>query len=280
MGIKTIKEIQLQQFRQFMLEEEKSTATITKYMHDIHYFMEFADGKTLDKALVLEYKGHLSEQYATSSANSMLAALNSFFKFIERYDCCVKRFKTQKQIFCSEERELTRRDYEQLIRTAEKSGNTRLAMIIETIGSTGIRVSELPYLTVESLQCGQVNVSCKGKSRRVLLVRKLCKKLLRYAERLSIISGPVFITKSGTPVDRHTIWKQMKLLCGAAGVSEKKVFPHNLRHLFAKCFYEMEKDIVKLADILGHSNIDTTRIYTVTAGNEHRRKLEQMRMVL
>lgn len=280
METKVVREKHLYQFRQYLLEEEKSPATITKYMHDLRYFMKFAGDRPLEKTLAMEYKEHLAEQYALTSANSMLAALNTFLKFMKKNDCCVKRFKIQKQIYCTEDKELTRREYYRLIQAAEKTGNCRLALIIETICATGIRVSELSHLTVESLRCGEMNVSCKGKNRKVLLIRKLCKKLLHYVKQHNITSGPVFITRSGTPLDRHTIWRQMKQLCAEASVAAGKVFPHNLRHLFAKCFYALEKDIVKLADLLGHSRIDTTRIYTVTAGSEHRRKLEQMRLVL
>ena len=270
----------LYSYRQYLTEGEKSPATISKYMHDMRCFAEFAAGRPVSKILTMQYKEHLQTQYAATSSNSMLAALNSFLKFAGWHDCCVKQLKVQKQIYCTEEKELTRREYQRLIKAAKRSRNRKLALIIETLCATGIRVSELPYLTVDSLYHGEMTVSCKGKRRTVFLVRDLCRKLLQFVKMQGITEGPVFITRSGTPVDRYSIWRQMKKLCSMAGVAEGKVFPHNLRHLFARCFYEVEKDIVKLADILGHSSINTTRIYMISTGTEHRRRLERMQLVL
>lgn len=267
-------------FKQRLLQDEKSTVTVKKYMHDITQFFTFAENKTFDKALVLKYKQNLEKHYTPTSANSMLAALNSFFKFCGWQDLCVKQFKIQKQIYRSANKELTRAEYERLIKTAVRTGNNRLNLIIQTICATGIRVSELSFITVEAVKRGEAVVSCKGKKRTVFIVSNLRKKLLNYINSQKISQGTVFITTSGKPIDRSNIWRQMKSLCLEANVSPEKVFPHNLRHLFAITFYRIEKDIAKLADILGHTSINTTRIYIITSGDEHRRKLENMRLVI
>ncbi len=260
--------------------DEKSSNTIEKYLRDVGYFATFAGGCTVDKALALEYKAQLEKDYALASANSMLAAINSFFKFVGWYDCCVKQFKVQRKTYCSEESELTKQEYIALVHTAEHKKNERLSLLIQTICGTGIRVSELEFITVEAVKCGEAVVSCKGKSRKVFIVSHLCKKLLRYAKHNGITSGIIFKTKTGKPMNRSNIWREMKSLCEQAGVNPNKVFPHNLRHLFARTFYGIEKDIAKLADILGHSSINTTRIYIITTGAEHRKKLENMRLVI
>ena len=279
MDKRKITEELLQMFIGHLQEDEKSEATIKKYTHDIRCFAEYAEGKEINKALTLAYKALLDEKYATVSANSMLAALNMFLQFMEWHDCCVKRFKIQKQTYCPEEKELTKAEYQRLIYTAGKQGNERLALLIQTICGTGIRVSELQYITVEALKKGEAVVSCKAKTRTVFIISALCRKLLSYAKRKQIKSGSVFVTRTGKPVNRSNIWREMKELCSQAAVAPEKVFPHNLRHLFARTFYCIEKDIAKLADILGHTNVNTTRIYIVTTGAEHRRKLESMRLV-
>ncbi len=260
--------------------DEKSSNTIEKYLRDVRCFVEFANDRCIDKALVLKYKAHLEKDYALASANSMIAAINSFFKFVGWYDCCVKQFKVQRQTYCSEESELTKEEYIALVRTAENKKNERLSLLIQTICGTGIRVSELEFITVEAVKRGEAVVSCKGKIRKVFIVKDLCKKLHKYSKERNITSGTIFITKTGKPMNRSNIWREMKLLCEQAGVNPNKVFPHNLRHLFARTFYGIEKDIAKLADILGHSSINTTRIYIITTGVEHRRKLENMRMII
>ncbi len=267
-------------FEKYLIENEKADATIQKYMHDIRCFVEYAANQTLDKGLVLKYKGMLEENYAIRSANSMLAALNSFFRFLGWYDLCVKQFKVQKETYCSEEKELTKAEYTALVRTAERKKNERLSLVVQTICGTGIRVSELQSITVEAVRRGESVVSCKGKTRKIFIVKALQKKLLRYATEQKISSGIIFVTKSGKPLDRSNIWREMKRLCEQAGVSTQKVFPHNLRHLFARTFYGIEKDIAKLADILGHSNINTTRIYIITTGAEHQRRMENMRLII
>lgn len=271
---------QLRDFEANMRENEKSGATLEKYMRDLRRFMAYAGGRRVDKALVLSYKASLAASYALTSANSMLAALNAFFRFVGWYDCCVKQFKIQREAFCAEEKELTRAEYAALVRTAEEKNNERLSLLLQTVCGTGIRVSELCCITAEAVRKGEADVSCKGKTRRIFIVPALRKKLLRYAKERGITSGMIFVTKSGKPMNRTNIWTEMKRLCKDAGVSPKKVFPHNLRHLFARTFYGMERDIAKLADILGHSNINTTRIYTVSSGTEHRRKMEKMRLIL
>ena len=267
-------------FEKHLLENEKAGATIQKYMRDIRCFMDYAKEQSLDKTLLLNYKAMLEQNYAVRSANSMLAALNAFFRFQGWHDLCVKQFKVQKEAYCSEERELTKAEYTALVRTAELKKNERLSLVVQTICGTGIRVSELQCITVEAVRRGEAIVSCKGKTRKIFIVKALQKKLLRYAIEQGMTTGTLFVTKSGKPLDRSNIWRQMKDLCEQAGVSPQKVFPHNLRHLFARTFYGIEKDIAKLADILGHSNINTTRIYIITTGAEHQRRMENMRLII
>jgi site-specific recombinase XerD len=271
---------QMQKFEFYLRNEERSAATIEKYMRDIRYFASFVCGVEIDKQKVLDYKCKLGEEYAVTSANSMIAAMNCFFRFCGWYDMCVKQFKIQRKVYCSEEKELTRAEYVRLLEAANAQHNERLNLIIQTICGTGIRVSELKYITVEALQNGEAIVNCKGKNRHVFIVPKLKKKLLRYIKEQGIRTGTVFITRSGKPVSRNSVWKEMKALCEQANVSPSKVFPHNLRHLFARTFYGIEKDIAKLADILGHASINTTRIYIVTTGAEHKRKMEHMRLII
>lgn len=210
----------------------------------------------------------------------MLASLNSLFSFLEWADCKVKSIRLQRQLYCPEAKELTKAEYVRLVNTAKQQGNERLNLLIQTICGTGIRVSELQYITVEAAACGEVIVSLKGKTRTVFIIKELKKKLLRYAAEQKIKSGSIFITRNGKPMSRTNIWREMKKLSVQAGVNPQKVFPHNLRHLFARTFYGMEKDIAKLADVLGHSSIDTTRIYIITTGSEHRQRMENMRLIL
>ena len=267
-------------FELYLKNEERSAATIEKYMRDVKLFMRFVADKELCKQTVLDFKSKLIETYAVSSANSMIAAVNCFLRFCGAYHLCVKQFKIQRQIYCPEEKELTRSEYLRLLEAANKKQNKRLNLIIQTICGTGIRVSELKYITVEALKRGEVIVDCKGKSRRIFIVPKLKQKLLRYIAEQGIKTGTVFITKSGKPISRSNVWREMKSLCEQADVLPTKVFPHNLRHLFARTFYGVERDIAKLADILGHASINTTRIYIVTTGAEHRRKMERMRLII
>lgn len=261
--------------------EEKSENTLEKYLRDVRAFAAYLGGAAVTKETVIAYKNKLlSENYAVRSINSMLASLNSLFSFLGWTDCRVKSIKLQQQIYCSEEKELTKAEYIQLVHTAKQKGNERLNLILQTICGTGIRVSELQYITVEAVKCGEAIVSLKGKTRTIFIVRELQKKLLRYAAEQGISSGTIFITRTGRPMSRTNIWREMKGLCEQAGVNPQKVFPHNLRHLFARVFYGIEKDIAKLADILGHSSINTTRIYIISTGNEHRKRMENMRLII
>lgn len=271
----------IEEFGKHLVLEEKSTHTVEKYLRDVRAFAAYAGQAEISKETTIGYKQHLLESdYAVRSINSMLASLNSLFAWLGWYDCRVKALKTQKQIFCPEEKELTKAEYLRLVNTAKQNGNERLNLILQTICGTGIRVSELAFITVEAARCVEAVVSCKGKTRSVFLVKELQKKLLRYAAKHGIVSGCIFITRSGKPVSRTNIWREMKALCEQANVDPRKVFPHNLRHLFARVFYGLDKDIAKLADILGHSSINTTRIYIISSGTEHQRKMELMRLVI
>jgi len=277
---RTIKQTMVNRFIIQMKEEEKSNATIEKYVRDLRGFTEYVGNRSVDKLLVLQYKAKLGEEYKHSSANSMISSINSFFKFVGWLDCCVKQYKIQRRTFCSKETELTKSDYKKLVKAAEQSSNTRLCLLIQTLCSTGIRISELPHITFEAVLRGEATVCCKGKIRKIFIVSELKRKLLKFAKLKSIKTGAIFVTKKGTPLNRSNIWREMKKLCIIAGVSPEKVFPHNFRHLFAKTFYRIEKDIAKLADILGHSNINTTRIYIVSTCEEHRQKMERLMLIL
>ncbi len=270
----------IEQFSAHLKREEKSENTTKKYLRDVKSFAAFAKGRVTKKA-VIAYKEHLlNKNYAIHSVNSMIAALNSLFSFLGWSDCKVKAIKLQRQIYCPEEKELTKAEYMRLVNAAKSKGNRRLCLVLQTICGTGIRVSELKYITVEAVRSGEAIVSLKGKTRSVFIVRELQKKLLRYAAEQKIKSGAIFITRTGRSISRTNIWREMKSLCAQAGVNPEKVFPHNLRHLFARTFYGIEKDIAKLADILGHSSINTTRIYIISTGNEHRRRMEKMRLII
>ena len=267
-------------FEKHLIENEKAEATRLKYLRDIRRFADFADGAVLNKSVLIDYKALLEQIYTVRSANSMLAAVNSFLRFLGWSDLCVKQFRLQNEPYCSEDKELTKAEYITLIRTAEKNKNERLSLVIQTICSTGIRVSELENITVEAVKRGEAVVSCKGKTRKIFIVKALRAKLLQYALKKDVCSGVIFATKGGKPLNRSNIWREMKKLCSEAGVSPQKVFPHNLRHLFARIFYGIEKDIAKLADVLGHSNINTTRIYIISSGSEHRSRMENMRLII
>lgn len=268
----------LNEFKRKLIQEEKSEVTLQKYMRDVMKFLDYASHQEITKDLILSYKKHLQDEgYALRSINSMIASLNSFLEFMGWSDFKVRNLRVQKQMYSTEEKELTKNDYFRLLKASE--GQYQLHLILQTICSTGIRISELKYFTVESVKSGEISVQCKCKTRVILIPRELKKKLIHYAKEKNIESGSVFITKNGKPVDRSNIWKQMKQLCEKANVSTQKVFPHNLRKLFARTFYAMEKDIAKLADILGHGSINTTRIYIMTTGQEHRRKIERLGLI-
>lgn len=266
-------------FRNHLIREEKSAATVEKYLRDAGAFLAFANGKAVTKDLTVAYKQTLQDQnYAIRSINSMLASLNSLLDFLGWSDCKVKSLRCQRQVYCAEEKELTKAEYLRLLDASRHQ--TQINLVIQTICSTGIRVSELKYLTVEAVRHGEAAVRCKSKQRTILVPGKLRKLLLAYARKKGITSGAIFVTRNGKPLDRSNIWAQMKRLCTAAGVNPTKVFPHNLRKLFARTFYGIEKDIAKLADILGHGSIETTRIYIMTTGTEHRRKIERLGLVV
>ena len=266
-------------FREHLVMEEKSAHTVEKYIRDIRAFSAFLNGKAVTKEMVMAYKQRLSEErYAVRSMNSMLASIHSFLDFQGWQDCRVKSLKLQRSVYCAEEKELTKVEYLRLLAAAK--GQPRLRLILETICGTGIRVSELSYFTVESVRGGEISVQCKGKIRTILIPGKLRGLLLSYAKKNGVRSGVIFTTRNGKPLSRSSIWARMKTLCEQAQVKASKVFPHNLRKLFARTFYGIERDIAKLADILGHSSINTTRIYIMTTGTEHRRKIESLGLVV
>ena len=276
---KIITEQQIIAYQECLIEEEKSTATIEKYLRDARAFSAFLDGREVSKEMSLAYKKYLQDQgYALRSINSMLASINSLLKFLGWADCKVKILRCQRQTYCTEDKELTKAEYMRLLNAAK--GHIQLNLVMQTICGTGIRVSEIKYFTVEAVKRGEITVSCKNKTRTILIPRQLQKKLLDYARKQGIYTDKIFITKNGKSLDRSNIWSQMKRLCKNAGVSPTKVFPHNLRKLFARTFYGIEKDIAKLADILGHSSIDTTRIYIMSTGNEHRQRIERLGLVV
>lgn len=269
------------QFKSYLQNEEKSKNTIDKYVRDIQAFARFVGDNEITKETVIVYKKRLlSARYAVRSVNSMLASINGLFSFLGWQDLKVKSVKLQRQAYCSEEKELSKAEYARLVNAAKRKGDKRLSLVIQTICGTGIRVSELQFITVEAIKRGEATVSLKGKTRSVFIVRELQKKLLCYIAEQKIESGAIFVTRTGKPISRTNIWREMKRLCEQANVNPKKVFPHNLRHLFARVFYGIEKDIAKLADILGHSSINTTRIYIVSTGTEHRKRMETMRLII
>lgn len=269
----------IEAFETYLYKEEKSPITIEKYMRDVRFFAEFVGEQDITKEVVLEYKNDLlAREFAVRSINSMLAAVNSLLTFLGWIECKVKNLRMQKQIYCEEEKVLSKAEYLRLLEAA--SGKPRLHMILQTICGTGIRVSELSYFTVEAVKKGEISVLCKNKTRVILIPRKLRQMLLQFAGKNGIKKGIIFRTKNGKPLNRSNIWTEMKKLCEKANVKESKVFPHNLRKLFARTFYALEKDIAKLADILGHSTINTTRIYIMASGTEHREKIENLGLVV
>ncbi len=278
--MKKITKQSINEFKTYLSDEEKSSATLEKYIRDILAFSVWLGDREINKSMVLEYKARLMKEYAPTSVNSILSSLNSFFVYKEWTDCRVKTLKIQKQLFTPKSKELTKAEYKKLLHQALAENNKRLYMIMQTICSTGIRVSELRHITVESVRSGLATINCKGKMRMVMLTKELCKKLNIYIKDAKIKNGPVFVSKNGKPLDRSNIWSDMKRLCEKAGVSKRKVFPHNLRHLFARTFYSIEKDIVRLADILGHANVNTTRIYTMESGEIHRKQLQKLGLLL
>ena len=270
---------QLSDFARQLQEDERSPATIENYLRHIRAFAAWAGGQAVTKDLATQWKEHLISQYRPGTVNTMLVSLNRFFGFLGWNDCQVKTLRIQRRLFREDCKELTREEYQRLIAAAQSTGRERLMLLMETICSTGIRVSEVKYITVEALKLGKAEISLKGKIRTILLPNKLCRKLLKYAKKQRTASGEVFLTRNGTGLSRKQIWAEMKSVCEKARVAASKVFPHNLRHLFARTFYKVCRDVARLADVLGHSSIETTRIYLISTGVEHQWQLEQMRLV-
>ena len=281
METKRITVEQIQSFAAGLRAGERSRGTIEKYTRDIRAFAAWLGGQKVTRECAAAWKQTLQERdYAPATVNAMLIALNRFFAFLGWQDCQVKLLKVQRRLFRSAERDLSREEYLRLIETAQAEGRERLALLMETICATGIRVSEVRYITVEAAKQGRAEISLKGKIRTILLPGKLCRKLLKYAKRQKTASGEIFLTRNGTGLSRRQIWAEMKAICRAAGVAASKVFPHNLRHLFARTFYRVTRDVAKLADVLGHSSIETTRIYLISTGAEHLRQLGRLQLIL
>ena len=269
-----------EQYAKYLACEEKAVATQKQYRREVLFFIRFLSGREITKDLVIEYKEELIRRFRPATVNTKLAAANGFMKYAGCGECCVKQLKIQRKTYCSHDRQLGKSEYMRLLKAAEKQEKTRLCMILQTLCGLGMRISELPFVTAESVKEKEVTVSLKGKNRTILMGKKLRKRLKQYIIKNGITSGPLFVTRSGRPVDRSNIWKMMKALCSDADVNPRKVFPHNLRHLFARTFYKNSRDIVKLADVLGHSSIDTTRIYMVSTGKKHQRYMDTIGLVL
>ncbi len=271
---------QVAAFATQLRREERSGGTIAKYLRDVGAFASWLDGRAVTRELAAEWKEHLLDSgYRPVTVNSMVAGINKYFVFAGWNECRVKPLRLQRRLFRSEERELTRSEYDRLVDTAQELGRPRLALLMETICATGIRVSEVQYLTVKAVREGRTEISLKGKIRTILLPGKLCSKLKKYARQQHITSGQIFLTKNGNGLSRKQIWAEMKALAAQAKVKATKVFPHNLRHLFARAFYKVSRDVAKLADVLGHSSMETTRIYLVSTGAEHARQLERLDLI-
>lgn len=272
----------INKFKEYLEYEEKSAATIEKYIRDIKKLMNFADGREITKKLMLEYKENLriKQNYKLSSINSFLIAANRLFGYLEWYGLSTRTYRIQKEAFISRKKNLSMYEYKKLVLAVRRKGNKRLEMIIQTLCSMGIRISELSYITVESVETGEVDIYGKRKQRKALIPEKLQEQLKHYIIKNKIKSGFVFRTSRGNAVDRSNIWREMKVLREETHIEGEKIFPHNLRHLFAKTFYKTEKDIAKLADILGHSSIETTRIYIRTTSEEYKKQLDKMELVI
>ena len=268
------------QFEDYLRHDEREESTIEAYIRSLTRFAEWADGRAVTKELAMEWKAALAEAgYRPISVNAMLAAVNKFFACMGREDCKVKYLKLQRQMFRKSEKDLSKEEYQRLVQAAHEKGDLRMELILETICATGIRVGELKYITVEAVRAGVAEIALKGKIRTILLPHRLCRKLQKYAKQQKIASGKIFLTQDGLPVSRQSIWTRMKALCEAAGVERSKVFPHNLRSLFARSFYGSCHDVVRLADVLGHSSIETTRIYLMSTGKEYLRQLDKLGLV-
>ena len=267
-------------FKQQLRSEEREQSTIEKYMREVKLFQTWLAGCPVTAETMAQWKNHLrDDDYKSETINSKLSALNRFFKFMRWPECRIKYLKIQRKLFRGTEKELTKEEYMRLLESAKSLGKARLSLLIETICATGIRVSEVRYITAEAIQAGRADIALKGKIRTILLPGKLCRKLQKYAKKQKITSGEIFLTRSGKGISRRQIWAEMKALCKKANVASSKVFPHNLRHLFARTFYRACRDVAKLADVLGHSSIETTRIYLISTGIEHARQLERLGLI-
>lgn len=270
----------LKEFEEYLIQEEREKATIGKYLRDAECFLGWLGNRELSKKLVVLWKEELTEkQYSPITINGKLASINKLLLSLEKPEYRVKYLKIQRRLFRSTERDLTKEEYTRLVETAFSDGKERLALLMESICATGIRVSEVRYLTVETAEAGRAEISLKGKIRTILIPGKLCRKLLKYAKKQKIASGEIFLTRSGKSMSRHQIWAEMKALCAQAKVQASKVFPHNLRHLFARAFYRACRDVVRLAGVLGHSSIETTRIYLITTGIEYRKQMSRLGLI-
>ena len=270
----------IERYLKHLREQERSAATLQKYAHDLKELCAYLQDAQLTKATLIAWKEQLIGKYAPATVNSMITAANGYLRFYGWGNLTVKQLKVQKSLFADESKELTREEYAHLVQAAQRKDNERLALVIQTICATGIRVSELRFITVEAVQTGRTEISNKGKRRLVFLPEKLRKLLRSYARKQKKTAGAVFTTRTGKPLDRSNIWRDMKALCESAGVAPEKVFPHSLRHLFARTFYSLEKDLSRLADILGHSSIVTTRIYTAESGAVHARQMGRLGLVI
>lgn len=272
---------EIQKFGVYLQEQERAPKTVQKYLRDLEqFYLWLPNGKQMDKSVVISYKNYLTQTHTPGGVNTILAALNGFFRFQGWQDCVVKTLRIQRRVFSDPNSELSKEEYFRLVETARKKNDAQMELLLQLMASTGIRVSEIQYVTAEALEESCIQIWLKGKIRTILLPGKLNNKLHGYQLRQGITAGPIFLTKKGYPLDRRIIWRKMKGLCAEAGILESKVFPHNLRHLFARSFYECQNDIVKLADVLGHSSIETTRIYLLSSGQEHQRILENLHLLL
>ena len=276
----TITKDMLDDYRTCLHNEERCGATIEKYMHDLTDFAVWLGERELTKEQTATWKNVLAQSgIKPETVNGKLSALNGFLSHLDLLVCRVKLLKVQRKLFRDQSRELSRQEYDLLVAKAKELGKHRLALLLETICGTGIRVSEVRYITVEAAEQGRAEISLKGKIRVILLPGKLCRKLKKLAKKLGITTGEIFLTRTGRRLGRTQIWREMKALCKKAGVEESKVFPHNLRHLFARTYYRASRDIVRLADILGHSSVETTRIYLIGTGLEHVREMERLGLI-
>lgn len=284
--MKDMNKKRISEFKEYLISEEKAHSTVRKYVREAERLMEWLEKKrgkkhkdTVEKKDLMEYKAFILRSHAPTSVNAALASINSFFEFCGRNELKVKNVRIQRQVFAQHEKEITLEEYRRLLITAQSRGNDRLYYLMQTLCSTGMRVSELKYVTVDSIRKGYAEIDCKSKHRIVFIPDNLCEMLRRYVREKGIEQGPVFITAGGVAMDRSNIWAGMKGLCREAGVEKEKVYPHNLRHLFARTFYGKQKDIVRLADILGHSSVNTTRVYTIESGDEHRRQIQDLGLI-